>query len=411
MIDLNSTNHMDKQIIARGAAGATVDDLWTRFFDVRAALASVDNVLKDKGSQRTKEKYTRRAYEAGLLYFMNWAGVGLPDEDRLKFTVYEFAERFSWHRFPGEGLVQEYVAHHKDKGNSKATIDSKYLAPLRHYIKALKNQMIPVTGAERDFVSICKDGLIAALDVRTTATSKQTNIAPLYQHGTRLSKGQVDTFLMALAESGWESLGAFRDLVIVYIGFNAGLRVSEIARLRLSSIVWGDKGWVIKVRGKNNNYQPIPIDQAGYDLVKMYVERFNERLEAGDARRIGGMCGGEEVALFQPLYENDNLPAIGQRLGGGVYDPVRGLAVSSMRDMVKRRSVEALGIEISPHDMRRSMASILRDLGVGLDLIKVLLRHENEATTARYCGNPPNFQRAMPSNYLDWNFDVVKRGA
>lgn len=404
MNDLHSNPTMG--IIPQGNYGTSVDDVWTRYFDVREALASVDNKLKDKGSARTKEKYTRRAYEAGLLYFMNWAGPRLPDEARLRYTVYEFAERFGAHRFPSEALVQAYVAHHKDKGNKKSTIDSKYLAPLRHYIRALKNQMIPVTGAERDFVSVCKEALMAALDVKTTATEKITNTPALYQHGTRLSKSQVDEVLMALGEAGRDSLQAFRDLVIIYIGFNAGLRVSEIARMRLSSIVWGDKCWVIKVRGKNNNYQPIPIDQMCRDLVTMYVERFNDALEADDVRRIGSMIDGEEVALFQPLYENDNLPTVGQRLGGGVYDPVRGLAVSSMRDMVKRRSKEILGIEIAPHDMRRSMASILRDLGVGLDLIKVLLRHENEATTARYCGEPPNSQRAIPSNYLDWKLDV-----
>lgn len=376
-----------------GAAQREIDNQWWKLFDVRGAVKAVDILIQDKGSDGTKEQHTRKAYEASLLYFLRWASPEVEDDDGL--TVYEWAARYPMHRFPGAGLMREFIAHLKsERGLKKSTID-RYMAPVRHYVTALTKQTIMAVGDEFQLVYQFKEWMRLALDEKVGEIEEKGNRSALYSYGTRLNVAQVDAMFVALVKQ--DDLLAKRDLAILYVGFNVALRDAEMRRLRLGNIKPGEKCWEIVVRGKRNNYAPVPLDATGYRLIMDYVETYNAGLEADDPRRIT-----DDVPIFQPVRRGNHYSHVG--VNG--YDPRRGCGRSTVRDVVKRRSVEILGVEISSHDMRRTAAHIGRMNGMDYDDLQALLRHKSIETTRLYVGNPPDMSKSILSNRIRWSVDV-----
>jgi integrase/recombinase XerD len=63
---------------------------------------------------------------------------------------------------------------------------------------------------------------------------------------------------------------------------------------------------------------------------------------------------------------------------------------------VVKKAGRKLGVELAPHDMRRTFAGWLEEQGLDLRLIQGLMGHENIATTAGYLErNPARLRRAV----------------
>jgi len=395
--------HPTSEIIVTGRDGrAKLDAVWWQLFDPVAAVEAVDVLLADKGSDGTRERHTRKVYERGLRYFLNWAGPQMAAGAMRKLSVYEFVADHPTHKFPGPMLVREFVAHLKKRGLKKATIESGYMAALRHYIRILRKQYVSAKGEARDFVGDCKDLLMHSLDEKVSADEERGEMPALYQYGERLTVTQVDALFVSVAQE--DSLKAKRDLALLYIGFNAALREAEMRRLKLSSIRQGANGWELHVRGKRNNRQPVPLDKVGYALIMDWVAAFNEGLAEDDVRRIGHVDGDKaETVIFQPLQ------AANTRRGAKHYryDPKRGLGKSSLAYVLKSRSGALGGIPvITPHDMRRTAAFIGRQNGMEWDQLQMLLRHKSIDTTRRYVGNPPDLSMSLLSRHVTWSVGV-----
>jgi integrase len=71
----------------------------------------------------------------------------------------------------------------------------------------------------------------------------------------------------------------------------------------------------------------------------------------------------------------------------------RGLAEAVMR------CGERAGIELRPHDMRRTFAGLLEDKGVQIKDIARAMRHSNVGTTDRYLDNNPSRAVAVTSGF------------
>lgn len=391
-------------IIASPAAGATIDDMWWRLFDVRRALEYVNNLIADKGSDRNPEQHTRKAYEGSLRMFLNWAGPRLAADDVASMTVYELAERYPAMRFPGPELMREFVGYLKQMpgkrgGMAKATID-RHMAAVHHLIKGLCKQYIAVKGDARDFVQDCKEFMMQSLDEKVSDTEQASDGLPaLYSYGHRLGLPQLDSLLAAVVAD--ESLRGKRDAAVLYLGFTSALRDAELRRLTLNNITAGEMGarWEIRVRGKRNNKQPVPMDNTAHVLIMRWVDAYNAGLDDNDPRRIVG-----DVPIFQPLLKGDHYA----KVGVNKYSPCRGMSHSGVREIVRAWSLAVLGIELNPHDMRRSAASIGRRNGMDFEQLQFLLRHSSIATTQRYVGNPPDLGKSQISNYLpSWSWSVA----
>lgn len=351
-----------------------VDTTWLAYFDPRAAIAAVYAHIASLPGSRTKEQHTHKVYEAGLKYFLAWAGQRLPTED----------------------LLTGFVAHLvRDKQLKSSTISSKYLAPVRLYLSKLAGQNIStlaLQAGETQYVLTCKDSIRQAAAIKSPRADVTTNIAPLWRpEFVRLSAQQVNAVLRSIDRS--ELIG-LRDYALLHVAFSTGLRLAELHRISLASISQEGDTCLIRVRGKRSNIDPVPVSAACARDIMAYVDAFNARCT------MHGQGIRDNVPLWQPLIHGDNMPIVG--VNG--YTPERGISQQGIRNVIAGRTAAALGDkwQLAAHDTRRTAAAIAYEAGMALPDIQALLRHKDAAVTLRYIGTKPDYAARSLSNYVQF---------
>lgn len=146
-----------------------------------------------------------------------------------------------------------------------------------------------------------------------------------------------------------------RDLTIIQLLLNTGLRVSELCNLMWSDIkITSRKGSLIVRSGKGGKRREIPLNKEARKVLK----------ELGYDHKKG---------KFEAVF-------IGQR---GAMTP-RGVE-SMFRKYVAHTELD----EVTPHKLRHTFCKNLIDAGVSLEKVAMLAGHENLETTRRYC-SPSN---------------------
>jgi len=141
-----------------------------------------------------------------------------------------------------------------------------------------------------------------------------------------------------------------RDLAIIQTLLGAGLRVSELANLRVSDLEITERsGWLTVRQGKGGKTRSVPLDNRTRHALTDYLEERKDDTSA---------------ALF-----------VGQRGDVGV----RGIDY-----LVRKYAYQAKLLECTAHTLRHSFAKNLLDVGVSLDQVATLLGHESLDTTRMY---------------------------
>jgi len=158
-----------------------------------------------------------------------------------------------------------------------------------------------------------------------------------------------------------------RDVAIVETAYAAGLRISEMASLTLSSVDL--RRGEVRVIGKGRKERVSLLGRHARDAIERY-------LEEGRAALASRTTVPDDGTLF--------LNAKGGPLGA------RG-----MRFILDRLRAEAgLPEGVSPHTLRHSFATHLLDGGADLRVVQELLGHESLATTQLYTHVSPARLRA-----------------
>ena len=146
-----------------------------------------------------------------------------------------------------------------------------------------------------------------------------------------------------------------RDITIVKLLLNTGLRVSELCALTWSDIkINSRKGRLIVRSGKGGKRREIPLNKDA----RKALQDLGYRQHSGETNHV-----------FQ-----------GQR---GPMTP-RGVE-SMLRKYVAHTPLD----EVTPHKLRHTFCKNLIDAGVSLEKVAMLAGHENLETTRRYC-SPSN---------------------
>lgn len=142
-----------------------------------------------------------------------------------------------------------------------------------------------------------------------------------------------------------------RDIALVELMGNTGLRTREVVALTLEDIeISPRKGRVLVRGGKGIKYRTVPLNA---DVRKAITDYLEVRPE------------GEDEHLF-----------IGQRGNG--------LTPSGIRRVIKKYGQQA-SLDIHPYVLRHTYATrLLREEGVDLVTVQATLGHESPATTAKY---------------------------
>jgi integrase len=207
------------------------------------------------------------------------------------------------------------------------------------------------------------------LDAETAAGVQQVSGAK--QRGDRAGNWLTQAQSQALIEAPQpNTLKGKRDRCALALLVGCGMRRSEVAGLTLEQIQQRDGRWAIPdLRGKHGRIRTIPVPA----WVKVAIDTWTQAAGITAGRILRGMNRHDQIT-------HDSLS------GNAVLD----LAVRYGRE---------IGVEIRPHDLRRTCAKLCRRHGGELEQIQLLLGHASIQTTERYLGTRQDLTNA-PNDHL-----------
>jgi site-specific recombinase XerD len=191
-----------------------------------------------------------------------------------------------------------------------------------------------------------------------------------------LEPHQIDAFLAKLA--ALEDLAGQRDHAVVATFFYTGLRVSELATLRLVDVdVVGAR---IRVNlGKGGKDRIVYVPPRLRPILQRYLDHVRPALVA----RLT-----EHAAHGAWLFVKAARARRPRR--GGVEDC--DLVTRAWYQVIFRRARALLGVKLSPHKLRHTCATYLLYHGAQLETIQRLLGHADVRTTMIYLHTPQKRQ-------------------
>ncbi len=133
-----------------------------------------------------------------------------------------------------------------------------------------------------------------------------------------------------------------KERLIIYLFYALGLRISELASLKVKDI---DQNWV-NIKGKGAKMRQIPVIEELQIVLKDYIRQ-----------------SGAKIYLF----EKDH----------------KALSENQIRYLVNK-IFKKIGIKATPHQLRHSFASSLLNMGARVNDVSELLGHSSLSTTQIY---------------------------
>ena len=358
----------NSNLIANPGTRQQYDLRWLNYFDPERAVEDVIAHVMSLPSSKTPEKHTLRAYTSGLKKFLEWGYSLISNNENPTGAI--------THPLPDKTLIKRFIGYLKMTGKSSRTVNSKYLAPIKLYVRALceQNNNMPEDSDELMRWILCKEHMRSVDTVKAPRNERTTNLSPLYAHGKRFSLQQANATLRQIDRT---NLLGMRDYAIILLGFNTGLRRSELARVKLSNFVQEDDCYLIKdLRGKRNNYDPIPVSPDVVQAIRQYVAAFNaDPRIIDDERRLIT----DKTPLWRPLTRSGRPEPDCQK--------IRGIRPQAILRIVNRRTLPATGIKLSAHDLRRTFTAIAEESGMERKDIRRVTRHKSVSMVDHYIGD------------------------
>lgn len=195
------------------------------------------------------------------------------------------------------------------------------------------------------------------------------NVAAL-SAGPRGSGRKVETLTQAQAKEVLERVQGWRLEAAVVLMLMTGLRVGEALGLRWSDITEGS----LTVAGQlvtrpSLHYQPFPKTDSGYRTIDV------------PQKALAALGTPGEGYVFQTA-------------SGGFIDP------STLAMELKQRT-RSMGVNIHPHKLRHTAASLMLDAGVPVETVSKVLGHKSIRTTLDIYGHLLERGRGAAATAMD----------
>jgi len=147
-----------------------------------------------------------------------------------------------------------------------------------------------------------------------------------------------------------------RDYAIILMFLHTGLRVSELAAAQISGLISSTNGHFFRIIGKGNKEREIPLTDTCYHAIKRYLAlRPHDKVHPKD----------RDILFISRLNKR--------------------FSSRALENLVEKYvALAGLPNNITPHKLRHSFATILRDNGAKLEELQDLLGHDNITTTRIY---------------------------
>lgn len=177
-----------------------------------------------------------------------------------------------------------------------------------------------------------------------------------------------------------------RDGALLAMLLGCGLRRSEAVGVRWEQYrqIEG-RMCLVDVLGKGAKLSTLPVPDWGVELMDTWEVEGREGLGREEGDYVLCRVGGKEV----------------RGLGKGGEKPLSSEWVRQrVVKMVERAGVEG---KVNPHDLRRTLAQLMRAAGVELEQVKEVLRHDSVRTTERYLGVGMELEKGKAGvDRVDW---------
>ena len=255
---------------------------------------------------------------------------------------------FAWRARQGHppfqrAAIQAYRAHLEGRGYAASTVNQRLAALRKLAREAAASGLLDATTAA---------GIVQAPGVRERGV----------RAGNWLTREQAAALL---GSPDTATLRGLRDRAILALLIGCALRRGELAALTVEELRQREGRWVLPdLRGKQGRIRTVPVPS----WVKQAVDAWTE---------AAGLSSGR---LFRSLPRHGGAP-------GGSISP------QAILDLVRFHAAR-LGLDIRPHDLRRTCAKLCRAAGGELEQIQLLLGHASVQTTERYLGTRQNLASA-----------------
>lgn len=250
-------------------------------------------------------------------------------------------EFMRWHvrELPGQGFtksaVNAYKAYLLKSGLGAGSINVRLSAVRRLAAEAGDNGML--------------DPNLAAAVGRVKGVRNQ---------GTKLGHWlTLDQARQLLDLPNLSTLGGKRDRALLALMVGSGLRREEVASICMTHIQMREARWLlVDVVGKGRKTRSIPIPAMAKAAIDVWTEA----------------AGIVEGRVFRPVNKGDRITGIG-------------ITAQAVFDTVKKYA-KKMGLELAPHDLRRSFAKLAHRGHASIDQISLSLGHSDIKTTQLYLG-------------------------
>ena len=166
-----------------------------------------------------------------------------------------------------------------------------------------------------------------------------------------LNEIQVEQLIESVATNQPRGL---RDRAIIELLYASGLRISELANVRLENLNFEER--IVRVTGKGNKTRLVPVGRKACEALATYLSAERPKL-------------------------------VKRRSGSEIFLSARGTKLTTVRiwQIVKERARHSgLEMNIYPHLLRHSFATHLLGNGADLRIIQEMLGHADISTTQVY---------------------------
>ena len=278
----------------------------------------VDGFISYIEAERRYSPLTVRNYRRDIADFLEFIGV---DKERFDPNAIARAD------------VEEWIVYLFEKRKLKAQSVNRSVATLRSFWK----WMLGHGHANRDIVSIISQ-------------AKTPSRLPVFVSESRME----DVVALLRDDIASEEFERLRDAVIVLLFYTAGLRLAELANLKIGDISADYR--TIRILGKGEKERIVPLIGRMGEILKKYFSQFSSQ----------NICIGQKKAL---ILSKKGEP----------------ISVRTIQRIVDRK-LKGAGIQgkTSPHTLRHTFATHLLNEGADLREIQELLGHSSLKATQVY---------------------------
>jgi integrase len=258
-----------------------------------------------------------------------------------------------------------------DEARSSPEIDRSWLAAWKRHL--VESGRAPNTC--RSYLSLIRGLLLEAYDqgllaVDVIVATKRVKTVPVRgQRRGRWLSGAEAARLLAAPNAG--TLRGKRDRAMLAVMLGAGLRRNEVVQLNMEHLrEIAGRGVIVDLQGKHGRVRSVPVAGWAWKTVMEWIR----------AARI------HDGPVFMRVHAS----------GRPIPKPISRWTVY---DIVREHG-EAAGLDVAPHDLRRSFAKLAHQGGAALDQISMSLGHASLRTTQIYLGLGQDLRRA-PADFIE----------